>query len=98
MIPAHVFDAFTDPVFMATVVPDGRNLGNLSLSSHAFMCPSISLHPSGLTSLLPCNISRSLTISFAVVEPRPNFSPRFWSIRVFGLNTLALINQKRGEK
>ena len=29
--------------------------------------------------------------SRAVVEPRPNFCPRAWSSRVFGLNTLALI-------
>src|SRR5438046_5534663 len=73
MLPAHVRDAFTEPVLNATAVPGGRKRGNLILSSHFFIVSIISLHAGGSTSLPSCRSVRSRIISFAVVEPRPNF-------------------------
>src|SRR5438128_4131792 len=91
MIPAHVRDAFTEPVLKATAVPGGRKRGNLILSSHFFIASIISLHAGGSTSLPSYRSVRSRTISFAVVDPRPNFWLRSGKIDVSRRKTFECI-------
>src|SRR5262249_49127754 len=91
-MPASVRIFPTAPVLCATATFAGRKRVNLSLSSHFLRCSIISLHASGLTSFPWCSFSRRPTISFAVVEPRPNFFVRSGATDVLlPRNTLALI-------
>ena len=71
MIPAAVLLASTLPVLKATLVPGGKNRGNLSLSSHASRCCRIAAHASGLTSSPFWRASQSRTISAGGGAPDP---------------------------
>src|SRR6185369_39447 len=91
MIPASVREEFTEPVLCATFVPGGKSRGTFNLSSQAYRLSIICLQAFSLTSFLSCSISHSLTMSRALVLPKPNCLLRSFAIDVSARKTFELI-------